>query len=93
MEPSREIILSEMTPLEFYYRIRNSQSLRAATAQIVGIKPLVSCGNCEKNARPFTECIMLPNLSNDCCANCLWKHARNTCSIINGTLSNATGIL
>lgn len=47
MEPSREIVLSEMTPLEFYNGIGKSKNLRAATVQIVGTKPLVPCRNCE----------------------------------------------
>lgn len=93
LEPSREIGLSEMTQLEFCERIRKSQRLRAATAQIVGIKPLVSCTNCERNPYPFTECIMLPNMSSGCCANCPWKQLNRTCSILDGTLSDATSIL
>ncbi|KAJ5393648.1 uncharacterized protein N7487_011289 [Penicillium crustosum] len=86
LEPSREIVLSEMTPLAFCDRIKNTTCLRAATAQIVGTKPLASCVNCEKNPYPFTECVMLPTLSSGCCANCIWKHLTKKCSIINGVV-------
>ena len=94
MERSREIVLSEMTPLRFHDYIKQNRRLRAATVQIVGTKTLVPCSNCEQHTKPFTECIKLQSVSDGCCANCLWKQFnKRRCSFVNGTLSNATGIL
>lgn len=94
MKPSQEIVIHDISQVDFYSNLTYTVRLRAATTQIVGTQAPTPCKRCENTTWPFTECVRVPTMARGCCGNCLWsKDPVQMCSFVHGTYSNATGIL
>ncbi|KAJ5230651.1 hypothetical protein N7489_011359 [Penicillium chrysogenum] len=56
MKPSQEIVIHDISQVDFYSNLTYTVRLRAATTQIVGTQAPTPCKRCENTTWPFTEC-------------------------------------
>lgn len=72
----RIIIIKEALTLESFLNSR-PRKRNAMLAQAVGVKAIPQCQQCEQGKGQFVGCVVLPDMLEGACANCVWEKSRS----------------
>jgi hypothetical protein len=71
----RIIIIKEALNLKSFLDLR-PRKRNAMLAQVVGVKATPQCEQCEHGKGQFVGCVVMPDMFEGACANCVWEKSR-----------------
>jgi hypothetical protein len=71
----RIIIIKEALNLKSFLNSR-PRKRNAMLAQAVGVKVTLQCEQCEQGKGQFVGCVVIPDMFEGACANCVWEKSR-----------------
>lgn len=72
----RIVIIKEALNLKSFLDSR-PRKRNAMLAQAVGVKVTPECTQCEKGKGQFVGCVVIPDMFEGACANCVWEKSRS----------------